>query len=99
MGKYYHDQVVYNGIDDEGRSAAGTKVRSAEAARKRMLNRDVRHKQRVERDRAAREWEKVQAEQEKELERLDRWAKGTGFYKDYADYLERKKSGRQGYAD
>ena len=100
MGRYYHDEMVYRGVEDEGRSAAGSRVKGgSEAARRKMLDRDVRHKKAVERDRARAEWAKVQKEEQRERERLDRWAKGTGFYKDYADYLEHKKSGRQGYAD
>ena len=100
MGRYYHDSVNYESGIESGRVEAGSRVKGgSEAARKRMLNRDVMYKKKVERELAAREWEKLQKEEQKERERLDRWAKGTGFYKDYSDYLEHRREGRQGYAD
>ena len=100
MGRYYHDSVSYESGIESGRAEAGSRVRGgASAARRRMLERDEMHRKNVERNRARAEWEKVQEAEQKERERLDRWAKGTGFYKDYSDYLEKKFSGRQGYAD
>lgn len=100
MGKFYHDCMSFDNGIETGRAEAGSRVRGgASAARRRMLERDEMYRKNVERDRARAEWAKVQKDEQRERERLDRWAKGTGFYKDYADYLEHKKSGRQGYAD
>lgn len=100
MGKYYHDGMSFDNGIETGRAEAGSRVRGgASAARRRMLERDEMHRKKVDRNRARAEWEKLQKEEQKERARLDRWAKGTGFYKDYADYLEHRREGRQGYAD
>ena len=100
MGKFYHDCMSFDNGIETGRAEAGSRVRGgSEAARKRMMNRDSQHKKRVERDRAAREWEKLQKEEQKERARLDTWARNTGLYSDFSDYEKHRREGRQGYAD
>ncbi len=100
MRKYYHDCMSYDNGIETGRAEAGSRVKGgSEAARKRMMNRDSQHKKKVEADRAAREWKRQEEAEARDRERLDRWAKGTGFYSDYSDYEKHRREGRQGYAD
>ena len=101
MSKYEHTGMTYENPEiDVRREYSGQTVRGgADRARQRMLNRDKEYRREVERKRAEAEAAKLREASDKEKQRLDQWARNTGFYKDYADYEKHRDAGRLGYAD